>query len=1684
MNQLLERQTVELLTRAVARHQQGDLGQAEALYAQVLADAPNHPDALHLLGVIAQQRGQSLAAVQLIEQAIAVEPNRWAFHSNLACALESLGRRDEAIHGYRQAINLGGESAPLLSNLGAVCQDAGRRDEARHCYQRAISLDPRHAEAHYNLGNLAREMGDAAGAIVSYEQALRLRPTYVEAQVNLANLLLDEGRPEEAIRRYERALELNPRDAETHYNLARALKTVGRASEALTAYERAIEIKPDHAAAHMLRGLLLLRKGDLAQGWSEYDWRWRKKDELPMPSLPQPQWRGESLAGRTLFVFGEQGVGDEIMFASCLPDVISQAEHCVIECDARLTSLFRRSFPSATIRSRVAWGEHDWLSQVRPIDCQSPLGDLPRWLRPKIEDFPTTDHYLQVDPALVARWRDRVAALGPGFKIGISWRGASEHEQKYRRSIPLADWAPLLNWPGARFVNLQYGKVATEIAEVEKSLGVEIHDWEDADPERDLDSLAAQMAALDLVITIGNTNAHLAGALGLRVWTLLPQSPSWRWGEAGETTPWYRSMRLFRQSSAGDWKPLLMEVRQAVEAFSRGCKLAPAAQNAIPDEPLKRSRARITDCRWNLNEATVDEAFAQASRYHKAGEASHAEGILREILRLAPAHVASLHRLGILLRETGRRDEGLTLLRRAAKIASARPNILFDLAVVLSEANLQEEAERVLRRVIELDPNQGPAYVNLGVVCEKLGKIDDALSICQRGAQLLPESAQARYNLANVLLHQGRMAESLEQYDKLLALDPNFHRGRWNQGLARLLAGDFARGWQGYQFREQAEQVKLDKFAMPEWKGESLAGKSILVHAEQGVGDEIMFNTCLPDVIEQAREVHLTCDARLEKLFARSFPSVHVHSVVRGPTFRWQPPDGIDVYTHAGTLPLYLRGGWEKFPRQVRVLEADPELVELWRERYLELGPGPKIGISWRAGGHSSEQRRRTSLLDHWQPLFQLPGAQFVNLQYGDWRNDLEAARLRWGVTIHHWADSDPLTDLDGFAAQVAALDAVVSVGNTTIHMAGALGVPTWAVLPRVPGWRYLVSGDWMPWYKTVRLRRQTATGDWDEVYDRVAEELRSELATPSEPIKQSGSAVRRPVVSATPKPARVESKVAATGELPREKIGEAFVGALKQHRAGHLAEAARVYEQILALDPQHADSLHLSGVLFRQVGQTQLALVRLARAVELDPANSIYAYNYASSLRDAGQVDDAIAMLRRAVELNPHLAEAHLNLGTLLHARGKFADAVTAYEQALVARPDYAEAHHNIGSALRDQGKFDPAIECYRRALALRPDYADANLHLAGILREIGRPAEALTCFEHGIAHAPENAEAHVNHGMLLIQERRFAEGWNEWEWRWRQPNGPSARPFTQPLWNGEPLAGKSLLVHMEQGIGDEIMFATCLPDVIERAERVVVECAPRLMSLFARSYPRAAFVPREDWDRADWLAEAGPLDYQIPAGSLPRFLRRSLADFPHRSQWLSPEPHRVQRWWNALRELGAGLKVGIAWRGGFENMDGFKRSIPLDRLKPLAEVPGVRLINLQYGDHANEIAVATRDWSTPLTTLPNLNPRDDLDDLAALIRSLDVVISVSSATLHLAGALGAQTWALLSRAPSWRWFNGLSRAAWYQNVELIRQDRDGHWEPVIAEVTNRLNMLAAQRRASIPAPHLAHAASRANKH
>lgn len=446
---------------------------------------------------------------------------------------------------------------------------AGNYAPAARSLQVLLGGNPRHADAWNALGNVNKLQRRWPEAIACYEKAIAVEPRLYSALSNLGICLRNQGRAGEGVGYLERALALAPGNADILFNHALGLIDAGRAAEGEERLARVLELEPRMAEAHFALGCQLLAAGRFVEGWREYEWRTAAEDwERRNAEAPLPWWKGEPLADRTLLVRAEQGLGDQIMFASCLPEVLARDARCIVECDPRLEAIFRRSFPGANVCAATPGREPQWRGAARQPDLQVNLGSLPGLLKREGASFPRHAGYLRPDPAKVDAWRGRLAQLPAGPRIGLSWRGGTLNTRQLARSLPLTALAPLLRGGQGHFVSLQYGDCNAELQDLKRHHAIELHHWQSA--VEDYEETAALIAALDRVISVQTAVVHLAGALGRPVWVMVPARAEWRYMRAGATMPWYPSATLLRQDVPGDWHAVIGRIAAELGQGYRG----------------------------------------------------------------------------------------------------------------------------------------------------------------------------------------------------------------------------------------------------------------------------------------------------------------------------------------------------------------------------------------------------------------------------------------------------------------------------------------------------------------------------------------------------------------------------------------------------------------------------------------------------------------------------------------------------------------------------------------------------------------------------------------------------------------------------------------------------------------------------------------------------------------------------------------------------------------------------------------------------------------------------------------------------------------------------------------------------------------------------------------------------------
>ena len=530
--------------------------------------APGSADLFGLLGGALEKAGRTEDAAKAFEQAITLEPGLAETHYNLGNALRDLGRSQDAVVSYRRAVELYPGFADALNNLGRVLADMGSNDDAVRSFLGACAITPGDAWIYSNLGNTYRNMGKAEDAIDTHRRAVELDPESVVYRSNLAAALVEIGLTEDGADEFRRALEAAPGDPGLLCGFGNALVDQGRIEDAKAAFAQALEAEPDNPMAHYLLGRALLLDGDFGRGWQEFAWRFKVASlGLRDPDLlPQPPWQGEKVGGKTILVWGEQGVGDEVLFAGQIPELLAQGANVVMECDPRLIPLFERSLDGVRGIPRTDPPAEETRSP--DIDFQVPSGNLGRWLRPDLDTFPAHGGYLRPDERRRQVLRQRYLDGDDVLLVGIAW---SSNNVKFGRhkSMPLSAMQPLTKIPGLRFVDLQYGDTGLERQAFEAATGTPLIHDDDIDQMADLDAFAAQVAALDLVISVSNTTVHIAGAMAVPTWVLLNAAPLSCWKRDGDASPWYPSVRLFRQTQAGEWTDVIERVAKELSGFAK-----------------------------------------------------------------------------------------------------------------------------------------------------------------------------------------------------------------------------------------------------------------------------------------------------------------------------------------------------------------------------------------------------------------------------------------------------------------------------------------------------------------------------------------------------------------------------------------------------------------------------------------------------------------------------------------------------------------------------------------------------------------------------------------------------------------------------------------------------------------------------------------------------------------------------------------------------------------------------------------------------------------------------------------------------------------------------------------------------------------------------------------------------------
>ncbi|WNO04892.1 tetratricopeptide repeat protein [Rhodoferax mekongensis] len=1451
----------ELFSRALSLQSAGLGDAARQAYEALLREEPEHLNALNNLGILCNSMGEHQQALGLFEQLIALVPQEAKAHTNRGVALKALGRLEDAAQAY----------------------------------QHALTLDPRFHSAHNNLGNLLYNQGAFDKALNYFETASSLQPQLGEYRFMLAKCLLELQQMERARSELTLVLRADPTNADAWGTLARLWSEKHAMPEALACFERGIAVRPDYAGLIYNRGLARLLAGDLPGGFADYERRFDVPD-FPSKRLqtPKPLWQGQPLPDQTLLIHAEQGLGDTLQFLRYIDLAAKRA--------LRVQLLIQESLTSLAVLPANVELVHEG-ARTPHFDVVCPLLSLPHLLGPALPgtdalNIPQAIPYLKLDHRRSANWESNFQKpeMHGKLRVGLVWAGNPTHKNDANRSMDFSALSALWDLDGVHFFSFQVGARSADLDTLTPAQRAKVTDM--APLLKDFGDTAAALVHVDLLVCVDTSICHVAGALGLPVWLLIPWMPDWRWLLHREDSPWYPSVRILRQPAYRDWASVLQSLTKDLNALAQ-------PQSAAGQQRQQAAHALVEQGRVLLerNEpALARPAFWQA-------------------LRECPTH---------------------------ARAASA-------LAIAAFRAGDTHAALMMGSRACRQSPHDPENWSNCGAYFKAVGDLPGTLACFERGIAVRPDYAGLIYN----------------------------------RGLARLLAGDLPGGFADYERRFDVPDFPSKRLQTPKplWQGQPLPDQTLLIHAEQGLGDTLQFLRYIDLAAKRALRVQLLIQESLTSLAVLPANVELVHEGARTPHF--------DVVCPLLSLPHLLGPALPgtdalNIPQAIPYLKLDHRRSANWESNFQkpEMHGKLRVGLVWAGNPTHKNDANRSMDFSALSALWDLDGVHFFSFQVGARSADLDTLTPAQRAKV---TDMAPLLkDFGDTAAALVHVDLLVCVDTSICHVAGALGLPVWLLIPWMPDWRWLLHREDSPWYPSVRILRQPAYRDWASVLQSLTKDLNA-LAQP-----QSAAGQQR--------------QQAAHALVEQGRV-------LLERNEPALARPA--FWQALRECPTHARAASALAIAAFRAGDTHAALMMGSRACRQSPHDPENWSNTGAFFKAAGDLERALRYQTTAVHVAPQSPQAQANLGNTLGALHRWPEALEATRKAVALVPGSSEYLYNLGIALKENGLFEDALQTFRRAQQLAGGHIRAALHEA----------------------------------LLELLTGDLAAGWRHYESRWSQPDAKEVRLFPQPLWTGQDLSGKTILVHAEQGFGDTFQFLRYLPLLATKGAKVLLVVQSDVQSIAARVEGLAHLIPNG--------SELPPFDLQCPLLSLPAAFGTEVHTIPANVPYLSALPERSTFWRTRLGPARA-YRVALVWAGRPTHGNDANRSLALKHLEALLRLEGVDVISVQKGD-----ALAQIDTLSEGCKLLNLSPEiQSFEDTAAILGEVDELVTVDTSVAHLAGGLGRVVRVLLPLIPDWRWLLSRADSPWYPTARLYRQSARGAWtEPVAALVADVAKAAKARR-------------------
>ena len=1063
-----------LMQAAGRAHRAGNRDSLKAILEEVLELDPGHANATYNLGILYRDCDDVFQAEVHLRRALKLDPGLIDAYQALADLLFTVKHMLSAAKIYEDALELAPNRLPLLLNLSKTRMMLKDAPEAERLARRVLSIDERSDDAWATLAwAVLFRRGDPAEALHAAEQAMQLAPAaprppalkeqalrrggrVAEADALWSSILSDAADNWEKARGLMEAYywldqidrcraitlaytQANPDGAEGLKDLSSLLMADGDFEEAQEVLTRATTVAPDHRIIRMVRGLNAFRLGNFKEGLDLYRARWYRSPQDRPWDVPIPDWDGKPLDGR-LIVYCEQGIGDYVMFALMFSELRKYAKSVTIEVNTRLASLFRRSFPDMPVVDRNSLPAN-W--DVRHYQAKVAMGELFLMLDADMERLPNRAGFLIPEPGLTLTLRNRYRSLFPGKRlIGISWRSGNRDSATIR-SIDLSLWRPILETPDCAFISLQYGDISRDLDVLKRETGHVVHWDREVDPTQFLDPFTAQIAAMDLVISVDNSTVHFAGAVGKPCWVLLPVNSDWRWMIDRTTSIWYDSLHLWRQKIGEGWQPVVARVADRLRE--------------IGSEPLIDAQAEI--CLRCGEELLRREAMGPAEDY------------FRWLLETGRHKAAAFHGVGKAAHKAHHFQDAAAILGRAAELVPERTDYKADWAVALFDAGHREAGERLVRDLTRhsSDPT---ALMAMGQILAAKGLPDQATDFFARILRSDPNHVVARAILAGLQAAQGDDDLAHRNFARLVQQSPDLYGPRTALAEIDLRHGRDEAAWPNFAWRFGTTPEELPRHlamiapdARPKsWTGGKIRRRRLFLRAERNTIEQLLLASWFADALSDSRLVRAECEAATLPLLNPAFPDVRFSAAGS-----LKPADLVEDRIQLCASLSDIAAAYAR-PATSGWLPFDAPAAAVRRAR-IQTGPGKLVGLAWHPTGSA------LGGLEPFAPLLDVPGITWVALPIGN----VAPALAQFLAQPDCPLTFEPTWSRDGLASvagSLAPLDLLMSTEDLAATLAGAIGKPVWKIAGVNAHWSWGAAGETSKWHPTARIFRHPLGGD------------------------------------------------------------------------------------------------------------------------------------------------------------------------------------------------------------------------------------------------------------------------------------------------------------------------------------------------------------------------------------------------------------------------------------------------------------------------------------------------------------------------------------------------------------------------------------------------------------------------------